>query len=103
MNIESLEARLVLLCPAWKNWGTAATVKFGTTIFHRRADDIILFANSEKLLRKRGLPIESLIETGKYRPRRGTAATPFESCVRVRFCTSRRGALTRRPLDFFPL
>ena len=27
MNINSGEARLVLLCPAWKKWGTARTVK----------------------------------------------------------------------------
>ena len=30
MNIDGGEARLVLLCPAWKKWGTARTVKPGT-------------------------------------------------------------------------
>ena len=30
MNINSGNARLVLLCPAWKKWGTAKTVKVGT-------------------------------------------------------------------------
>ena len=30
INIEIGAARLVLLCPAWKKWGTAKTVKPGT-------------------------------------------------------------------------
>jgi hypothetical protein len=30
MNINNGEARLVLLCPAWKKWGTVKTVKPGT-------------------------------------------------------------------------
>ena len=34
MNINSGDARLVLLCPAWKKWGTARTVKPGTVILH---------------------------------------------------------------------
>jgi len=34
MNIDSGDAKLVLLCPAWKNWGTAKTVKPGTAILH---------------------------------------------------------------------
>ena len=34
MNINSGAAKLVLLCPAWKNWGTAKTVKPGTVILH---------------------------------------------------------------------
>lgn len=44
MNIESGDARLVLLCPAWKKWGTARTVKLGTVILHSRAEDVIPFA-----------------------------------------------------------
>jgi hypothetical protein len=27
----------VLLCPAWKKWGSAKTVKAGTVILHSRA------------------------------------------------------------------
>lgn len=56
MNIKSGDAKLVLLCPAWKNWGTARTVKADTVILHSRADDVIPFADSEELLRKSGLP-----------------------------------------------
>src|ERR1700745_2486908 len=34
MNIHSGAAKLVLLCPAWKKFGTARTVKLGTVILH---------------------------------------------------------------------
>src|SRR5262249_39192166 len=43
MNINSGEARLVLLCPAWKKWGTVRAVKAGTVILHSRADDVVPF------------------------------------------------------------
>src|SRR5205807_1720530 len=43
MNISSGEAKLILLCPAWKKWGTTKTVKPGTVILHSRADDVIPF------------------------------------------------------------
>jgi hypothetical protein len=61
MNINSGEAKLVLLCPAWKNWGTARTVKPGTVILHSRADDVVPFADSEELARNSGA---TLIEVG---------------------------------------
>jgi hypothetical protein len=64
MNINSGDVRLVLLCPAWKNWGTVKTVKPTTTIIHSRADDVVPFADSEELVRKSGLPASALIETG---------------------------------------
>jgi hypothetical protein len=43
MKINSGDAKLVLLWPAWRNWGTAKTVKPGTVILHSRADDVIPF------------------------------------------------------------
>jgi hypothetical protein len=64
MNIDSGDARLVLLCPAWKRWGTARTVKLGTVILHSRADDVIPFGDSEELVRTSGLPTSALIEVG---------------------------------------
>ena len=64
MNINSGAARLVLLCPAWKNWGTVNTVKHGTVILHSRADEVIPFAHSEELVRNSGLPESALIEVG---------------------------------------
>jgi hypothetical protein len=56
MNIDSGEAKLVLLCPAWKKYGTARTVKPDTVILHSRADDVVPFADSEELVRNSGLP-----------------------------------------------
>lgn len=61
MNIDSGAARLVLLCPAWKKFGTARTVKPGTVILHSRADDVIPFADSEELAKNSGV---TLIEVG---------------------------------------
>src|ERR1022692_1926681 len=64
MNINSGSAKLVLLCPAWKKWGTARTVKLGTIILHSRADDVIPFADSEELLRNSDLPSLCLVAVG---------------------------------------
>jgi hypothetical protein len=64
MNLKSGDARLVLLCPAWKKWGTARSVKPGTVILHSRADDVVPFADSEELVRNSGLPASALVEVG---------------------------------------
>jgi hypothetical protein len=64
MNINAGAARLVLLCPAWKRFGTATRVKSGTVILHARADDVVPFADSEELVRNSGLPASALIEVG---------------------------------------
>jgi hypothetical protein len=61
MNINSGEALLVLLCPAWKKYGTAKAVKPDTVILHGRADDVVPFADSEELARSSGA---TLIEAG---------------------------------------
>ena len=64
MNINSGDARLVLLCPAWKKWGTVKAVKPDTVILHSKADDEVPFAHSEELVRNSGLPGTALIEVG---------------------------------------
>jgi alpha-beta hydrolase superfamily lysophospholipase len=64
MNINSGSTPLVLLCPAWKRWGTATTVKVGTVILHSKADEVVPFSDSVELVRNSGLPSESLIEVG---------------------------------------
>jgi len=64
MNIDSGDTPLVLLCPAWKTWGTATTVKPRTVILHSKADEVVPFADSEELVRNSGLPSQSLIEVG---------------------------------------
>ena len=64
MNIDCGDTPLVLLCPAWKHWGKARTVKQNTTVLHSRADDVIPLAHSEELVRNSGLPGSALIEVG---------------------------------------
>jgi alpha-beta hydrolase superfamily lysophospholipase len=64
MNINIGEAKLVLLCPGWKKWGAAKTVKPGTAILHSRADDVVPFAFGEELVRNSGLQASALIEVG---------------------------------------
>jgi hypothetical protein len=64
MNIDAGSTPLVLMCPAWKRFGTATTVKPGTIILHSKADETVPFADSQELLRNSGLPSESLIVVG---------------------------------------
>ena len=64
MNINSGEARLVLLGPAGKKWGTAKTVKAGTVILHSRTDYVVPFAYSEEMVHTSGLPTSALVEVG---------------------------------------
>lgn len=64
MNIESRDTPLVLLCPAWKNWGTVKKLKPQAAILHSRKDEVIPFADSEELMANSGLPPEMLIEVG---------------------------------------
>lgn len=64
MNVDSKDTPLVLLCPAWKKWGTATIVKPNTTILHSPADEVVPFSDSEELVRRNGLPSESLMEIG---------------------------------------
>ena len=65
INIESGDTPLVLLCPAWKRWGTATIVKTETMILHSRQDDVIPFSESEELLRRSRLSHSALVEVGE--------------------------------------
>ncbi len=64
LNISSKDTPLVLLCPAWKNWGTATTLKANSLLLHSRLDKVIPFEDSEELLANSGLPPETLVEVG---------------------------------------
>ena len=81
VNLDSGSARLVLICPAWKKWGTAKTVKFGTRILHSRADDVVPFADSIELLSKSGLTESALIAVG--RDHRLADPEPLEALLQV--------------------
>jgi hypothetical protein len=78
MNINSADTPLVLLCPAWRRWGIARTVKENTTILHSRADDVVPFADSEELAKTSGAV---LIEVGDYH--RLADPEPLEKMLRV--------------------
>jgi hypothetical protein len=64
MSLRTGEARLVLLCPAWRKYGSARPAKLGTVILHSRADDMVPFADSVELVHISGLPPSALVETG---------------------------------------
>jgi pimeloyl-ACP methyl ester carboxylesterase len=81
VNLASGAARLVLICPAWKKWGTAQSVKPGTKILHSRADDVVPFQDSVELIANSGLPEGALIEVG--RDHRLADAEPLEVLLRA--------------------
>lgn len=85
MNIESQDTPLVLLCPAWKNWGTVTKLKPNSVILHSRQDDVIPFADSEELVAQSGLPPETLIEIGDDHrlADQEPLAKMLEACVRL--------------------
>jgi len=85
MNLNIGAARLVLLCPAWKRWGTATTVKPGSVILHSRADDVVPFADSEELIRNSGLSASALIEVGSDH----RLADPEPLVAMLKACTQR--------------
>ena len=65
MNLDAGTTPMVLLCPAWKGWGsTVRTVRPGTVILHSEADDIIPIADSRALVQASGLPDSALIVVG---------------------------------------
>ena len=87
MNLTTGAAKLVLLCPAWKKYGTAIAVNPGTVILHSRADDVIPYADSEELLRNSGLPVTALIEVGN--DHRLADKEPLEAMLKA--CEGRAG------------
>lgn len=50
MNIATGEVPVLLLCPAWKHWGEARSVKPGTVIVHSRGDQLIPYSDSLELV-----------------------------------------------------
>lgn len=64
LNMRHGPIPLVLLCPAWRRWGTATRAPVQTRILHSRLDDVIPFEDSEELLRVSQLPTDLLLEVG---------------------------------------
>jgi hypothetical protein len=64
MNLQSGTVPMVLLCPAWKRWGSIDTVRSNTLILHSREDEVIPFADSEELVNRSELDLDALMEVG---------------------------------------
>ena len=64
MNIRTGTIPLVLLCPAWKKWGTLKTLKANSAILHSRQDEVIPFEDSLELIQNSSLPSEVVLEVG---------------------------------------
>jgi hypothetical protein len=65
MSINSEHAPQILIAPAWKHWGTVATVKPETAILHSPHDDLVSIDESQELLRNSGLPKRRLVAVGE--------------------------------------
>jgi hypothetical protein len=65
MSVNSKDAPLILISPAWKNWGTMTTVKPEVTVLHSPHDDLVCIEDSRELLRNSGLPQERLVAVGE--------------------------------------
>ncbi len=91
MNIEVGDTPLVLIAPAWRNWGTDATVPATTLIVHSEHDEVVPFEGSQELARKSGLPDDHLIVAGENHRMVDPAA--FEALVAA---IDRAGANTAR-------
>lgn len=81
VNLDSGSTRLVLICPAWKKWGTARSLKAGTQILHSRADDVVPFEDSLELLVNSGLSSSALLEVGQ--DHRLADPEPLEALLRA--------------------
>ncbi len=62
MNLSIGETPLLLICPAWKNWGEAKSVKAGTVVVHSPQDEIVPYSHSLELVE--GSPGARLVELG---------------------------------------
>jgi alpha-beta hydrolase superfamily lysophospholipase len=81
MNVECGATPRVLLCPAWKRWGTATSVSDPVTILHSRDDDVVPFSDSEELVLNSALPESALIAVGN--DHRLADPEPLEAMLRV--------------------
>lgn len=64
INLGSADVPLVLLCPAWKRWGSASQVKSQVKILHSPQDEVVPFGDTLELLKNSGLPESHLLITG---------------------------------------
>jgi hypothetical protein len=65
MSINVKHASLILMAPAWKHWGTMATVKPEVAILHSPQDELVPIDESRALLRNSGLSEGRLVAVGE--------------------------------------
>ncbi len=65
MSIDSEHASLILIAPAWKNWGTMTAVKPEVAVLHSPNDDLVSIDRSRELLQNSDLPEERLVAVGE--------------------------------------
>ena len=65
MSIDIRNASLLLVAPAWKNWGTMANVMPEVTIFHSPHDELVPIGDSRELLQNSGLSEDRLVAVGE--------------------------------------
>ena len=85
MSLDAGSTPLVLLCPAWKYWGSARSIRAGTVILHSEADDLVPIADSRELVQVSGLADSSLIVVGHEHRLADPAALEalLEACERT--------------------
>jgi len=64
MNVQAPNTPLVLLCPAWKRFGSVQRIKPGTIVLHSPQDDVVPYADSVELLKLSGLDPSCLWTVG---------------------------------------
>lgn len=62
MSIDAGDTPLALLCPAWKTWGTATTVRQYAKILHSKDDEVVPFEDSGELTSNSGLTTPSVLK-----------------------------------------
>ena len=65
MNVRTGDVPLILIAPAWRNWGTARKAKPGSRILHSAYDDVVPIENSRRLVQESGLPDDCLVVAGE--------------------------------------
>ena len=65
MSIDSKDTPLILIAPAWRNWGTMTVVKSEVAVLHSPNDDLVSIDRSRELLQNSDLPKERLVAVGE--------------------------------------
>jgi len=65
MNISVAGTPLVLMCPAWKNWGPADKVDDQTILIHSSTDQVVPYSHSLDLVKRSGLNPDRLWDVGE--------------------------------------